>query len=255
VVESGGWREPQKTEGVAADELDCIGQGVAKGFKEAAGVAWKIKGEVTGAGRGYAGEGEILQKYSKLLVVGGLILRGRRCGEFWRSVGDGNRGFSPSGGGCGKAEGKLDVVAVGDHIGAGRAGTEPGGAIDEETGADTPGHGITGGRKGANCGEVLASSAKCACQSPGDGFGSFLKLASGIHQKWGNRADRMFLHAGYESGEVRRRENGIVIDDEEVCEGWKLGEGGLCGKGKATSEAEIFFGGKKFGGDGGVLGS
>ena len=65
----------------------------------------------------------------------------------------------------------------------------------------------------------------------------------------------MFLHAGYESGEVRRRENGIVIDDEEVCEGWKLGEGGLCGKGKATSEAEIFFGGKKFGGDGGVLGS
>jgi len=78
-------------------------------------------------------------------------------------VGDGNRWFSPSGGGCGKAEGKLDVVAVGDHIGAGRTCAEPSGAIDEDAGADTPGHGITGGRKGTGYGEVLANGAEGAC--------------------------------------------------------------------------------------------
>ena len=169
-------------------------------------------------------------------------------------MGDGNRGFGPSGEGCGKAEGKLDIVAVGDHIGAGRAGAKPSGAIDEETGADAPGHGITGGRKGAGCGEVLANGAEGACQSPRGGLGNFLKLASGIHQKGSNRTDRMFLHRRYKSGEVGGRENGVVIDDEEVREGWKFGEGGLSGKGKASSEAEIFAGGEKFGGDGRVLG-
>ena len=194
------------------------------------------------AGRSHAGEGEILQKHSEFFVVGGLILRCRRCGEFWRGVGDGNRGLGPSGGGCREAEGKLDVVAVGDHIGAGRTGAEPSGAIDEETGADTPGHGITGSRKGTSCGQVLANGAECACQSPRGGFGNFLKLTSGIYQKGSNRTDRMFLHGGYEGGEVGGGENGVVIDDEEVCEGWELGEGGLCGKGKASSEAEIFSG-------------
>jgi len=169
-------------------------------------------------------------------------------------VGDGNRGFGPSGGGCGKAEGKLDVVAVGDHIGAGRAGAEPSGAIDEEAGSDTPGHGITGGRKGAGCGEVLANGAEGACQSPRGGFGNFLKLASGIHQKGSNRADRMFLHRRYKSGKVGGRENGVVIDNEEMRKGGELGESGLCGKGKASSKAKIFAGGEKLGGDGRVLG-
>ena len=168
-------------------------------------------------------------------------------------MGDGNRGLGPSGGGGRETEGKLDVVAVGDHIGARRAGAEPSGAIDEEAGSDTPGHGITGGRKGAGCGEVLANGAEGACQSPRGGFGNFLKLASGIHQKGSNRTDRMFLHRRYKSSEVGGRENGVVIDDEEVREGWKFGEGGLSGKGKASSEAKIFAGGKKLGGDGGVL--
>lgn len=152
------------------------------------------------AGRGHAGEGEILQKHSELLVVGGLILRCRLCGEFWRSVDDGNRGFGPSGGSSGQPEGKLNVVAVGDHIGAGWTSAKPSGAFDEETGADTPGHGITGGRKGTGCGEVLASGAESACQGPRGGLGNFLKLASSIHEKGSNRADRMFLHRRHESG-------------------------------------------------------
>jgi hypothetical protein len=63
----------------------------------------------------------------------------------------------------------------------------------------------------------------------------------------------MFLHRRYESGEVGGGENGVVIDDEKVCKRWELGEGGLSGKGKASSKAEIFSGGKKFGGDGGAL--
>jgi hypothetical protein len=45
-----------------------------------------------------------------------------------------------------------------------------------------------------------------------------------------------------------------LIDDEEVSERWKFGEGGLSGKGKASSKAQIFPGGKKFSGDRGVLG-
>ena len=142
------WREAEKAEGVAADDLPELGRRGTEGFEEAPSVAWKIKGKVPWAGRVHAGEGKILQKHSKLLVVGGLILRCWRCWDFWRSVGDGNRGFGPSGGSGGETEGKLNVIAVGDHIGAGRAGPEPSGAIDEEAGADTPGHGITAGRKG-----------------------------------------------------------------------------------------------------------
>ena len=65
----------------------------------------------------------------------------------------------------------------------------------------------------------------------------------------------MFLHRRYKSGKVGGRENSVVIDDEEVCERWKFGEGGLSGKSKASSEAEIFAGGEKLGRDGGVLGS
>ena len=63
----------------------------------------------------------------------------------------------------------------------------------------------------------------------------------------------MFLHRRYKSGKVGGRENGVVIDDEEVREGWKFGQGGLSGKGKASSKAQIFPGGEKLGGDGGVL--
>jgi hypothetical protein len=248
----GSWRNAKEAESIAADDLPEVGWREAEGFEEAPSVPWKVEGEVSGAGRGDASEGEILQKHSELLVVGG-VLWCWCCWEFWRSVRDDNRGFGPSGGSGGQAERKLDVVAVGDHIRARRAGAEPSGVIDEEAGADTPSHGITGGRKGTGCGEVLANGAESACQSPRRGLGNLLKLASSIHEKGSNRADRMFFHRRHQSREVRRREDGVVIDDEEVCKGRELGEGGLCGKGKASSEAEIFSGGKKLGGDGGVL--
>lgn len=75
---------------------------------------------------------------------------------------DSDGGFGPSGGGGGEAEGKLDVVAVGDHVGAGWASTEPSGAIGEETRADAPGHGVASGGEGAGGDEVLADGAEGA---------------------------------------------------------------------------------------------
>jgi len=75
-------------------------------------------------------------------------------------VGDGDGGFGPSGGSGGEAEGKFDVVAVGDHIGAGWASAEPSRAIGEEARADTPGHGVACGGEGASGHEVFAYGAE-----------------------------------------------------------------------------------------------
>ena len=54
--ELGRWREAEETEGVATDEFQNIGWGEAKGFEEAAGVPWKVKGEVARTRRGNASE-------------------------------------------------------------------------------------------------------------------------------------------------------------------------------------------------------
>jgi len=78
VEELGPWRNAEEAEGVAADDLPKVGWRGAEGFKEASGIPWKIEGEVTGAGRSHAGEGEVLQKHSELLVVGGI--------EFWAAA-------------------------------------------------------------------------------------------------------------------------------------------------------------------------
>ena len=94
-----------------------------------------------------------------------------------RSVGDGDGGFGPSGGGGGEAEGKFDVVAVGDHVGAGWASAEPSGAIGEETRADAPGHGVASGGEGSGGDEVLADGAEGAGERPRSGFGNFLKFS------------------------------------------------------------------------------
>jgi hypothetical protein len=75
-------------------------------------------------------------------------------------VGDGDRGFGPSGGGGGEAKGKFDVVAVGDHVGAGWASAKPSGAIGEEAGPDAPSHGVACGGEGAGGCEVLADGAE-----------------------------------------------------------------------------------------------
>ena len=77
-------------------------------------------------------------------------------------MGDGDGWFGPSREGGGEAEGKLDVVAVGDHVGAGWASAEPSGAIGKKAGADAPGHGIASGGEGSGGDEVLADGAEGA---------------------------------------------------------------------------------------------
>ena len=109
--------------------------------------------------RGNAGKGEVLQEGAEFFVVGGVSGRwpsfapnladsggassfvplvrdfGGHVGGRPRggrgSVNDCNGGLSPGGGGGGQAEGKFNIVAVGNHIGAGRAGSKPSGALDE----------------------------------------------------------------------------------------------------------------------------
>ena len=185
------WWEAEEAEGVAADDFKNIGWGEAECLEEAAGVTRKIKGEVSWAWGVDAGEGEVLKEHAKFFVVGlgggassfvpqvrdfgGHVGGGPRSGR-WR-VGDGDGGFGPSGGGGGEAEGKFDVVAVGDHVGAGWASAEPSGSIGEETRADAPGHGVASGGEGAGGGEVLADGAEGAGERPRSGFGSFLKFS------------------------------------------------------------------------------
>lgn len=170
------WWEAEEAEGVAADDFENIGWGEAECLEEAAGIARKIEGEVSWAWGVNAGEGEVLKEHAKFFSVGlcggassfvpqgrdfGGRVGGRARSGRW-SVGDGDGWFGPSGGGGGEAEGKLDVVAVGDHVGAGRASAEPSGAISEEARADAPGHGVASGGKGAGGCEVLAGGSKGA---------------------------------------------------------------------------------------------
>ena len=160
-------------------------------MEEAAGVTRKIKGEVSWAWGVDAGEGEVLKEHAKFFSVGlcggasSFVPQGRDFGGHvggrarsgrW-SVGDGDGGFGPSGGGGGEAEGKFDVVAVGDHVGAGWASAEPSGAIGKKAGADAPGHGVASGGEGAGGGEVLADGAEGAGERPRSGFGNFLKFS------------------------------------------------------------------------------
>ena len=137
--------EAEEAEGVAADDFKNIGWGEAECLEEAAGVTRKIKGEVSWAWGVDAGEGEVLKEHAELLVVGlcggasSFVPQGRDFGGHVggrprsgrRSVGDSDGWFGPSGGSGREAEGKFDVVPVGDHVGAGWASAEPSGAIGE----------------------------------------------------------------------------------------------------------------------------
>jgi hypothetical protein len=76
----------------------------------------------------------------------------------------GDGGFGPGGGGGGEAKGEFDVVAEGEHVGAGRSGAEPGFFIDEQTGADAPGHRVASGGQGAGLIEILANGPESAGQ-------------------------------------------------------------------------------------------
>jgi hypothetical protein len=86
----------------------------------------------------------------------------------------------------------------------------------------------------------LADGAKSAGERPRDGFGSFLKFSFGIDEKRSDRAGGVLFHGGEKGGEVGGGENGVVIDNEEMREGWEFGEGGLASKGEPATKAEVF---------------
>ena len=155
-------------------------------------------------------------------------------------MGDGHRGFGPGGGGGGEAEGKFNIVAVGNHIGAGRTGAKPRLFLNEEAGTDAPGHRVTRGGEGTGGGEVLADGAEGAGKRPRGRLGGFLKFAFKIDEERGDRAGGVLFHRGEESGEVGGGENGVVINNEEVSEGGKFFEGVLASKGEAATKAEVF---------------
>jgi hypothetical protein len=155
-------------------------------------------------------------------------------------VGDGHRGFGPSGGGGGEAEGKFNIVAVGNHIGAGRSGAEPRLFLNEEAGTDAPGHRVTRGGEGTGGGEVLADGAEGAGKRPRGRLGGFLKFAFKIDEERGDRAGGVLFHGGVKSGEVGGGEDGIVVDHEEVSESGKFFEGVLARPGETATEAEVF---------------
>ena len=182
-------REAEEAEGVAADDFKNIGWGEAECLEEAAGVPRKIEGKVSWAWGVDAGEGEVLKEHAKFFSVGGVVRKvallrqgfgghvgGRPRSGRW-SVGDVDGGFGPSGGGGGEAEGKFDVVPVGDHVGAGWTSAKPSGAIGEEAGPDAPGHGVASGGEGSGGDEVLADGAEGAGERPRSGLGNFLKFS------------------------------------------------------------------------------
>jgi len=86
----------------------------------------------------------------------------------------------------------------------------------------------------------LADGAKGAGEWPRDGFGSFLKFSFGIDEERSNRAGGVLFHRGEESGEVGGRENGVVIDNEEVSKRGKFFESVLASKGETATKAEVF---------------
>jgi len=169
-------------------------------------------------------------------------------------VDDGDGGFGPGGGGGGEAEGEFDVVAKGQHVGAGWAGAEPSFFGDQQTRADAPGHRVAAGRQGAGFIKILADGAKSAGQRPRNGLGNFLKFSGLIDQKRGDRAGGVFGGRGQQGFQIFWREDGIIVDDQEMGEFGKFFQGILAGGGKSPAKAEIFAGGDELAREGGFLG-
>jgi len=67
-----------------------------------------------------------------------------------------------------------------------------------------------------------------------------LKFSFGINEERSNRSGGVLFLGGEESGEVGGRENGVVINNEEVGEGGKLFECVLASKGETATKAEVF---------------
>jgi len=117
---------------------------------------------VAGTRGGDAGKSEVLKQNAELSIMSGFVLGlgignwglrvlrcshprglGRSYGGLWRGVNHGDGGFGPGGGSGGKAKRKLHVIPIGQHVGSGRAGSEPGIFSDEQARADAPSHRIS----------------------------------------------------------------------------------------------------------------
>jgi hypothetical protein len=86
----------------------------------------------------------------------------------------------------------------------------------------------------------LAHGAKGAGERPRGGFGSFLKFSFGIDEERSDRACRVLFHRGEESSEIGGREDGVVIDNEEVSQGGEFFDCVLARKGETATKAEVF---------------
>ena len=226
---------------VTAGDFEEVGGGEAEGAKEASSVAGKVKREMAGAGRRDASEGEILEENTKFFVM--CVVGGRwKAGSERRIVDDSDGGFGPGGGGSGKAEGEFNVVPEGEHVGAGRAGTEPGRAINEQAWTNAPGHWKAAGGQGSGLVEALANGPKSPGQGPRDRLGHLLELAGKIDQKRSDGTGGVCVCGGEEGFEVLGGQDGVVVGHEDVGEIRKLFEGPLGGGGKSAPEAEVLAG-------------
>jgi len=149
----------------------------------------------------------------------------------------GDGGDGPGGGSGGEAKGEFNVVAKGQHVGAGRASAEPGRAIDEQAWTNAPGHRIAAGCQGSGLVKVLAYGAKGSGEGPRDRLGHHLEFAGDIDQKRGDGTGRVFGGGGEEGFEVLGGQDGVVIDHEELGEIGKLFEGSLGGGGESAAKA------------------
>ncbi len=193
------------------------------------------------AWRDDAGEGEILEENTEFLVMC-VIGGGWKAGSGRRIVDDSDGGVGPRGGGGGETERKFDVVAEGQHVRTRRPSTKPSLLVDQQTGAETPGHRVATGRQSLSFFKVVAGGTEGAGQRPGDGFGNFLKLFGRVDQKRGDEAGRVFDRRGQQRFKILGCEDGIIVHDQQVREIGKSFEGELAGDGESAPEAEVLAG-------------
>jgi len=158
-------------------------------------------------------------------------------------VDDGDGGFGPGGGSGGKAEGEFNVVTESQHVRAGWAGAEPSFFGDQQTRADAPGHRVAAGCQGSGLFKILADGPEGAGQRPGNRLGNFLKFSGLIDQKRGDRAGGVFGGGGQQGFQVFRREDGVVVDNQEMGEVGEFFNGKSASGGESAAETEIFAGG------------
>jgi len=165
----------------------------------------------------------------------------------------GDGGFGPGGGSGREAEGEFDVVAEGQHVGAGWAGAEPSFFGDQQTRADAPGHRVAAGFQGSGHFKILADGPEGSGQRPGNRFGNFLKFSSRVDQEGGDRTGGVFGGRGQQGFQIFWCEHGVIVDNQQMGEVGKFFEGELTGGGEAAAKTEIFAGGDELAREGGFF--